>query len=53
MADPIVNAVKADAVSIKAKVVAFAKAHVPTVIGAAAGFAAAKFGVIGFIVSHL
>jgi hypothetical protein len=48
MADPVA-VVKADVASVKAKVVAFAKAHVPTVVGASSGYLAGKFGLIGLL----
>ncbi len=53
MADQIVTAaetaVKAEVVTVKSKIVAFAKAHVSTAIGAVAGYGAAKLGILGLI----
>jgi hypothetical protein len=58
MADPVVTkieaAVKAEVPTIKAKVLAYVKAHAtPTVVGTAAGFAAGKFSIIGLILKVL
>ena len=53
MADQIVTAaetaVKAEVATVKSKIVAFAKAHVSTAIGAVAGYGAAKLGILGLI----
>jgi hypothetical protein len=47
------NAVKADVVAVESKVVTFVKAHVPTVVGATAGFVVGKFGIIGAILHKI
>jgi hypothetical protein len=49
MADPVVQAVATEVVTVKAKVIAFAKTHTPTAIGAVVGFGAAKLGIFGLI----
>jgi hypothetical protein len=42
-------AVKADVAAVESKVVTFAKAHAPAVIGTVAGFAVGKLGLIGLV----
>jgi hypothetical protein len=54
MTDPVVTEIKAavaaEVPTLKAKVVAYVKAHAtPTVIGTVSGFAVAKFGILGLI----
>lgn len=41
-----VAAVEAKVQTIKSKVIAFVKAHVPTVIAASAGYGAGSFGLV-------
>lgn len=44
---------QADVATAKSKAVAFVKAHVPTIVAAAAGFATGKFGLLGFVLKHI
>lgn len=43
------NAAQVEVATVKSKIVAFAKAHVSTAIGAVAGYGAAKVGILGLI----
>lgn len=49
MTDPVVQAAVVEVATVKSKVIAFAKTHTPTAIGAVVGFGAAKLGIFGLI----
>lgn len=52
MADPI-EAVKAEVVTLKTKVVAFVSAHVPHTIAAGSGYIVGKFGLVGWLLNKV